>query len=97
MMSATGGPPGRIQLAPLRSGSRSTTGVSAGGVGSGGGRLYSVMQMSAMRDAGLGGTRGRDAAVDVSDKATDRVSASGVKKNPMSIGSIISDDGEGLG
>jgi len=55
------------------------------------------MQMSAMRDAGLGGTRGRDAAVDVSDKATDRVSASGVKKNPMSIGSIISDDGEGLG
>jgi hypothetical protein len=47
-----------------------------------------------MRDADPIGTRGRDRAMGASDKAMDRsgVGAARVKKNVLSIGSIISDD-----
>jgi hypothetical protein len=76
----------------LRSGSES---AGAGGSGSDGGRPpYVVVRMSSMRDADPIGTRGRDRAMGASDKAMDRsgVGAARVKKNVLSIGSIISDD-----
>jgi hypothetical protein len=91
-MSVTSGPPDRIQLALWRSGSGS---AGAGGSGSDGGwLLYVVVRKSSMRDADLIGMRGWDRAMGASDKAMDRggVVVAQVKKNVLSIGSIILDD-----